>query len=217
MSLESNAIQWVSGYGWLILASDGDDRIRARAISRAMGGADVAYISYAHDEGDSLLADMEDLGAPPGFSIDLRQDSIEVIEELLKQAALIVLESGQTTDDVYADLLQSGAIDLLLAAYQRGAVILIEGVCASLFGTWFVADDRQLQEGFGWISDMFVLHGISDSQKSEVVSSLLTMEPRAATIALGSGTAVVFGGSGQIEVWGDANAAITFGEQFHQE
>src|SRR5690349_1773009 len=113
-------LSWPEGSGWLVL-SGGDmagSPLRAQALTRAIADGNVIYISLADDEGESLQEDMEDLGASAGYILNLEDEEDDAIAKQLKDASLIVIESGDNINALYR-LMEGAVIDGLKAAYER--------------------------------------------------------------------------------------------------
>lgn len=205
-------LRWIDGNGWLVFAGgatkEGD--VRARALARLDAGGAVAYISLANDGGDALLDDMEDLGAPTGFILDVLHEPSGVVEEQLKSVAMVVIEGATSIDSLYRALSES-VIEAIRAAYERGALILLEGLAINLFGTWLMSDDGVIYEGLGWVHEAFLEPNVTSAQDSRAVQDVLMSQPKAIAIAIGESSALALGGDGTLEVWGDKQVTISLG------
>jgi len=206
--------RYPDGMGWLILSGGHTtgSPIRAHTIERAGKDGDTAYISFAEDTGDTLLEDMQDLGAQAGFIIDMRDDNA-TIRKQLEEAGIVVVESGDSLDDMYSILLD-GLADALLYAYQKGATVLLEGRVAALFGKWYLGDDGQVADGFGWVEDTFILPGLTSIQQAPSVQNMLVIQPEAIALTVAAGSAFVIGTMKQVETWGEQKVTISLGSGY---
>ncbi|MCA9912840.1 MAG: hypothetical protein KC496_05810 [Anaerolineae bacterium] len=215
MTEEAQILKYVSGKGWLVFSggNTAGSEIRAQALARAGGYGTTVYISLADDGGDSLMDDLRDLGARSGYFIDLDYDSPEEIEEQMKLASFIVIETGSSLDALY-HALKGTALEQIQQAYQRGAVVLLEGLAINLFGRWVVSDDGELLEGFNWVQNAFIepeSMGIDDSRAVQAVLSEIA-DAVAINIALGS--ALVLGEGGQLQLWGERQVTLSLGSNY---
>jgi hypothetical protein len=212
-------LQYLSGKGWLIFSGGNTvgSEIRAQAIARAKTYGITAYISKADDEGDSLLDDMVDLGARTGYFIDLEYDDPEEMLEQLKTASLIAIEIGSSLNELY-HALSGAALEGIKQAYERGGVVLIEGLAVNLFGRWFVSDEGEILDGFNWVLNAFIEPESTGIEDSRAVQTVLQQFEDAIAINIASGSALVVGGEGQVEIWGeDKNVTISLGRGYTAE
>lgn len=211
--MSDNTLQYISGKGWLIFS--GGNRAgsptRAKALTRASGFGTTVYISLADDGGDALMDDMEDLGGRTGYFIDLLYDQPETIKEEMEAATMVVIEVGSSIDALY-NALQGAPLATILAAYQRGAVILIEGLAVNLFGRWVVSDSGDLLDGFDWVKNTFIEPESTSATESRAVQAVLNQIDDAMAVNIGVGSALVLGQS-QVEVWGD-EVTISLGRTY---
>lgn len=214
--MNPEVLQYPAGLGWLIF-SGGDDagsEIRAHALTRAKTYGVTAYISFADDDGDALMDDLEDLGARAGYFIDPLYDQPEDVEERLSTASMIVIQPGSSIDELY-NALQGAAESGLRQAYERGAVILFEGLAGNLFGRWIVSDEGDIVDGFGWIRNAFIEPESSGIEDSRAVQAVLEELEDVIAINIAAGSALVLGYDRQIEVWGDPpRVTISLGRRF---
>lgn len=211
-------LNWIEGRGWLVFSggeSPGSP-LRAQALTRAKPQGGVAYISLADDRGDALLADMDDLGAPYGYMIDIEHEDDDAIIEQLNEASVIVVETGDSLNEL-ASLLPGAAQTGMRQAYERGAVILVEGLAANLFGHIVVTDGGELIEGMDWVKNALIepaAHGIEDSR---AVQLALNENDEAIAISIAGGSALALGPAGQIELWGEQQVTISLGRAYTDE
>jgi hypothetical protein len=213
---DSLALQWVTGEGWLILAGapDAGSAIRAKALGRLRPRGGVAYIGLSDISADAIMDDLDDLGAPTGYLVDLLAEDDDDIFELLNEASMIVLDGREPVTRLL-DALRGPAILGMLEAYRQGAVIYAEGSSAALFGLHWLDRIGTLQEGMGWLNDALVIPAdISRDQLNAVAAPVFRQHPRTLAFALPDGSAVALGPEGFAEVWGDSPVAITLGPGF---
>lgn len=207
---------WLKGEGWLVF-SGGDDAmstIRTAALARlkeADGG--VAYISLRPDGGEAMLDDMEDLGAPTGYIINPASDEPATLHKLLHEASLIAIQSDESLDELQR-VLEGGVLEGIRSGYERGAVILLEDLATSVFGRFFITDGGQMGDGFNWVTNVFILPGITSLQDSEMAQTILTHMPDAVVIGIGVGSALALGPGGQIETWGEQQITVALGQRY---
>lgn len=215
MTEQNPLLRYLSGRGWLVFSggNTAGSEVRAQALSRARVFGTVAYISLAEDGGDSLMDDMEDLGARAGYFVDLQYDESEDIIEQLQAASLIVIEVGSSVDVLYKAI-QGAAVKGIRDAYTRGAIILVEGLAANLFGRWVVSDHGQLLEGLNWIENAFIEPESLGAEDSRAVRAVLNEMADAVAINLAPGSALALGPDGQVEVWGQKEVTISLGRQY---
>ena len=132
---EAAPFNWRSANGWIVLSGHADylSEIRARALSRAIAGGAIAYISLADDMGDALMDDMAELGATTGYLVDLEENDNNEVYERLSTAAMIVLQADGAAD-LLMQLLRRTAVHALKEALNRGGLILFEGDAAAVAG-----------------------------------------------------------------------------------
>lgn len=214
--MSENTLQYKSGRGWIILSGGqtSGSPIRAKTLTRAREYGITAYISSADDGGDSLLDDMEDLGARSGYFIDPEFDEAEDIIEEMKTASVIVIEVGSSLNNLY-DLLRGATIEGIKQAYERGGVVLIEGLATNLFGRWVLSDEGEIIEGLNWIQNAFIEPQSTGAEDSRAVQTVLNEIADAVAINIASGSALALGPDGSVEVWGEEKSVtISLGRKF---
>ncbi|MDQ7026534.1 MAG: hypothetical protein Q9P44_13375 [Anaerolineae bacterium] len=217
--MAEKSLKYLSGRGWLVLSGGhtSGSPIRAQALARARAYGATAYISLADDSGDALMDDLEDLGARSGYFVDLEYDTPEEMKEQLEAASFIVIEVGSSIDALYHALKQEAVMGIR-AAYERGAVILIEGLAANLFGRWILSDGGDLLEGLNWLENTFIEPESSGIADSRAVQMVMTRISDAIAVNIMAGSALVLGSDNQVEVWGQENSVtISLGRSFSSE
>jgi hypothetical protein len=211
-------LNWQAGYGWLVFSGgwNYDSDLHAEVLARANSDGAIAYISFADDGGDALLNDMEELGAPTGFMIDVRHETEVSVIKQLEDIAIIVIESGDSIDEMY-NTLTTVIVQGILEAYQAGALILVEGLAINLFGRWVVSDGGEILDGLNWVENTFLEPNVTSAEDSHAVQDILTEYGDAIAIEIGSGSALALGINGQIEILGERQVTISLGKQYRQD
>ncbi len=213
----NNVLQWRDGRGWLVLSGGHvqESDVRAQAIGHIDADGGVAYISFGNniEMTEVLMNDMQDLGAPPGYFVDVLTEDDDTIRSKLGEASLIVVEAGVNNADVRSALL-GAAVEGMQTAFENGAVILLEGSSASVFGTWILLETGEIRQGIGWLSHMFVLPGVTAVAQSEAGKAALEEESSALALGIGAGSALALGPDGEVEPWGEREVTIALGRSY---
>jgi hypothetical protein len=208
-----NVFHWIDGRGWLVL-SGGPDRageLRALALERAAADGGVAVISIAGvDAGEKLLDDLADLGAPSGYLVDLASEDDETIQSKLAEAGMVIIEGGATASEVRSSL-YGAAIAGIQKAYENGAVILVEGTSAMVFGEWVRQASGELTAGLDWVQSALILLG---ADVAEQAKKALVSQPEAIAVGIGVGSALALGPDGEIEPWGKKEITVLLGSKY---
>lgn len=217
--MSEKTLNYLAGRGWIILSggNTAGSPIRASALARAREYGITAYISTADDGGDSLLDDMEDLGARSGYFIDPEFDEAEDIIAEMKTASLIIVEVGNSIDSLLK-ILKGSALEGMKQAYERGAIVLIEGLAVNLFGRWLITDEGNIADGFNWINNAFIEPQSTGVDDSRAVRAVLNEIADAVAINIDSGSAIALGPEGAVEVWGEEKkVTISLGSKYIKE
>ncbi len=212
----NNVLQWRDGRGWLILSGGhlSESEIRAKAIGHVDADGGVAYISFGGNaEAEILLSDMQDLGAPPGYLVDVLSEDDETIRAKLGEASLIVVSSTSNIADIRSALM-GAAVEGMQTAFENGAVVLLEGNSAAVFGAWMLLETGEIRQGIGWLSQMFVLPGVTAVAQSEAGRTALAEEASALALGIGEGSALALGPDGEVEPWGEQQVTIALGRSY---
>src|SRR5690606_1627156 len=207
--------QWLDGRGWLILSGGADvgGEVRAAALSRASADGGIACIALSSDPaaGDHLLDDVEDLGAPSGYLVDVAAEDDQTVQTKLGEASVIILLTDGTAEAVRSAL-KGAAIEGIQTAYQNGAVVLAEGACAMAFGGYLVTPGGSVAPGLGWLASSLVLPGVESA--AEQAKDLLAVQPNGIAVGIGVGSALALGPDGQVETWGKGPVTVALGADF---
>ena len=213
----NNVLQWRDWRGWLVLSGGHvlESDVRAQAIGHIDADGGVAYISFGNniEVTEVLMNDMQDLGAPPGYFVDVLTEDDDTIRSKLGEASLIVVEAGENSADVRSALL-GAAVEGMQTAFENGAVILLEGNSASVFGTWILLETGEIRQGIGWLSQMFILPGVTAVAQSEAGKAALEEESSALALGIGEGSALALGPDGEVEPWGEREVTIALGRSY---
>jgi hypothetical protein len=213
---QNNVLRWHDGRGWLILSGGCDSLsdVRASTLGRASADGGVAYITLGGQSGfgEKALADMEDLGAPPGYLVDVLTEDDETITAKLSEAGIVVIEGDADLDDLRSGLI-GAAIDGIQTAFQNGAVVLAEGSAATVFGAWVLESD-ELTAGFEWLENSLIMPGITSIAESAIAQDVLLRQPGAIAIGIGEGSALALGPDGEVEPWGLRQVTVALGKEY---
>jgi len=213
----NNVLRWLDGRGWLVLSGGGANLsdIRAQALSRGAADGGVAYVSLSGQTSDAekVLADMEDLGAPPGYLVDILSEDDQTIQSILADAGMVVIEGSGTVDDLRSSLIGAAA-DGIQVAYQNGAIVLAEGRAAVVFGAWVLRDSGDVTSGLEWLENALIVLGITSVAQSVEAQSVLLLQPDALAVGIGAGSALALGPDGEVETWGEQQVTIALGKDY---
>lgn len=204
-----SVFHWLDGNGWLIFSGGADDDIRALALSRLAADGGVACVTLEGDV-DRLLDDVADLGAPSGFLVDVFGEDDATIHNQLAQAGMVII-AGETNPFEVRGALRGAALDGIQAAYENGAVILVEGESCEAFGAWMLTDD-EAEAGLEWLIGALLLVGVENV--APYAKPLLDAQPTAIAIAVMPGSALALSGEGQVEIWGAREVTVALGSAY---
>lgn len=209
-------IEWIAGDGWLVLAggtAESND-LRVEALHRIGLDRGFAYLGLNEAAGDAEIADLEDLGAPTGYLVNVLIEDDETIRRSLRDVGLIVVD-GEADPRRMLDSLRGAAAEAMREAYEHGTLILAEGPVASVFGACLVDENGTLVDGLGWISDTLILPGHGQhSEVREIARGVFDRRPHTLAIGISNGSALALGPSAKLEIWGDNPVALTLGPGF---
>lgn len=213
----NNVLQWRDGRGWLVLSGGyvPESDVRAQAIGHIDADGGVAYISFGSnaESAETLMNDLQDLGAPAGYFVDVLSEDDDTIRSKIGEASLIVVEPGASSADMRSALM-GAAVEGMQTAFENGAVILLEGKSASIFGAWMLLETGEIRQGIGWLSQMFILPGVTEVAQSEQGKEALKEEASALAVGIGEGSALALGPDGEVEPWGERQVTIALGRSF---
>ena len=206
-------ISWLESNGWLALSGAADRRseIRAQALSRANADGAIAYISLAGDMGDALMDDLAELGAPTGYLVDLADSDNNAIHERLRAAGMIVIEPGEDIRQLKRLMSQTVA-HALKEALNHGALILFEGLAATLAGEYIVQSNG-MAKGLKFVRNVYIASDVSSVLETQAAQKVYLAQPEAALIAIDRGAALVLGPNQHIETWGKPQIVFRLGSE----
>jgi hypothetical protein len=211
------ALQWQDGRGWLVLAGStpASDAVRGRALAIVAADGGIAYLATRGVDAaaEQIMSDMEDLGAPTGYLVDVLSEDDSEIQNKLAEASMVVIGGDSSVTNVRSALL-GAAIAGIQRAFENGAVVLAEGPGAMAFGAWLLQDDDQMNTGLGWLRSGLIVPGIASVSESPVTRVVIAAQPAAIAIGIGTGSALALGPDGQVEPWGEQQVSIALGPSF---
>lgn len=215
MTAINDLLRWPDGLGWLVL-SGGDDtgsELRARALRLiALNDGAIAYIGISESSADATLDDLEDLGAPTGYLVNVMMEDDDTLHNQLESAGMVMIDADEPTEALRSSLV-GAADDAIRAAHLRGAVVLAEGANAALFGARLAAGDR-LKKGLDWLANALILPGVVSLAESPVAQQALSEDDGAIVVGIGAGSALALGPGGLIETWGARQVTIALGRAY---
>lgn len=208
-------LRWREGQGWLVLSGgvDHGSHIRALVLQRATAEGGVAYISLNATAESAALDDMEDLGAPTGYLVDVLAEDDQTVRTRLAEAGIIVIEDTTSLESLRSGLF-GAAVEGMQAAFERGAIILAEGAGAAVMGAWVLRESGQLAVGLKWLENALIVPGMTSLAESPAARAALVSEPTALALGIGIGSALALGPDGLIETWGKRAIIITLGRSY---
>ncbi len=200
---------WLDGRGWLVFSGGESDEGRATALGRMAADGGVACVSFA-DDPDYLLDDLADLGSPPAYLVDVFGEDDQTVHDQLAQAGMIVVEGGASALEIRGAL-RGPALEGMQAAYENGALILLEGTGAAAFAAWLL-EDEAVEAGLEWLIGALVLVGVRNAAPD--AKPVLDTQPTAIAVAVMSGSALALGPDGEIETWGQSEVTVALGAAY---
>lgn len=213
----SSVLRWLDGRGWLVLAGGGSQfdsgEVRSLALGRAAADGGVACVPLSADPyaGDRLLDDIDTLGAPSSYLVDVLSEDDVTVQARLSEASVIVVESAPTVEDARSALI-GAALDGIQAAFVNGAVVLVEGTCAAILGSWILNAEGRVIPGVEWLEGSLVL--ASSQDVAERARPVLDEQPAAVVLGIEPGSAIALGPDGQIEVWAARQVKLVLGSAY---
>lgn len=209
--MDHQVLRWLDGEGWLVFSGGNDalSTIRSAALARMEAEGDVVYLGVDDSAADELIDDMGELGAPAGYLVNVLTEDDDTIRSYLGDAGLIVVPDALPPAE-WKSVLSGAAIAGIQHAYEHGAVVLIEGAAASVFGQLFVVVN-QGTEGFDWLNGAFLVTGVSSISEAPLAREILAAEAASIAVGIGVGSGLAVGPHGQVETWGNRQVTIALG------
>ncbi len=211
MAIE-DILHWSSGIGWIILSGGTSfgGEVRAQVLRRIKSSGGVAYLGFDEDSSDETLDDMEDLGAPTGYLVNIVAEDDQTIREQLEDASLIMIDDSVSAE-AWRDTLPGAAAEGILAALETGTIVLAEGRGAVALGQFMLDEAGKLTRGLGWLENLLILPEVTRIADSEAARQTLDLEPSAVALGIGVESALALGPDGVLEVLGRGQVAIGLG------
>ena len=179
--------------------------VRASVLTHSNPGP-IAYLALSDDLQEALLTleDMESLGAPTGYIVEIR-DEIDTAAALLSEASLIVLEESLPASAI-VDTLSGDLDELLSAVHENGATLLAEGNSATAFGRW-ISEAEEVLPALAWLENTSVTTGEDERSKALTLADI--------RLHIATESALALGPNGEIQLWGNQDVRITLGSEFY--
>src|SRR5690606_38191474 len=117
-------------------------------------------------------------------------------------------------DSLYL-MLRGATIEGIREAYERGGVVLVEGLETNLFVCLVLSDEGEIIEGLKLVLNAFIEAQSTGAYDSLYVQIVLNDIAEAVAINVSSGSALALGPDGAVEVWGeDQNVTISLGRKY---
>lgn len=204
-------LRWLDGRGWIALAGRASDVVRAHALSVAAADGGVAYVTFKDASyAEAMMLDMDDLGAPAGYLVNLETEDATTIYNRLAEASVIVIGDLADAETLYARL-EGAASAGIRVAFEHGAVVLAEGAAAAALGAWIATADDELIPGLGWLENALILPGAVSAGESEIARAALAAQPSALAVGIGAESALALGPDGEVEAWGEGHVTVVLG------
>lgn len=213
----NNVLRWRDGRGWLVFSGAvGRDAIRAAALGRASADGSLALVcTGSPDRCEQALDDLEDLGAPSGYLVDVLSEADDTIREKLTEAGIIVV-TGVEDARAGRSALMGAAAEGMMAAFANGALILLEGWAAAAAGAWLMIPEDESLAGLSWLQAAIIIPGTANASELPPVRSALGRHPDSIAVGIGGESALALGPDGEVEIWGQRQISIVLGSDYHR-
>ena len=217
--------QWPAGEGWLILSGGNVDplavgEIETLALAKALPGEALAYVFAAGDieTADRHLAALEDAGAPTGYLVDVQTEDDVTVRAQLAEAGLIILSDGDNAGALRGGL-SGAALAGITDAYARGVPLLAIGTAAVIFGQKYAggASGQVIRDGLAWLEHSLIVPHYRAESDAVIVRDRLIQTPELYALTLGFDSALVLGGNGRVELWGEQQIGVTLGPDYRPD
>ncbi len=206
--------RYPEGRGWIVLSGGADDGsvIRAQALRRAKAEGGSAYLVMRDDDADATLDDMDDLGAPTGYQVNLSTEDDATIRSLIREASVVVINSTAAPRELLGGL-RGAAEESLREALADGAVLLFEGSSAALLGAHWFDSDGVARDGLHWLRNSVI---VTQRDTINTARQFVEVTPTAFLVDIALGSALALGEAGAIEIWGERRVTIALGRDYQQ-
>lgn len=215
--IDKSVLQWEDGSGWLVFSGGPSElsEVRAAALGRIQADGGIAYIGVDEDSAEDLIEDIGELGGPTGYLVNVLAEDDDTIKSQLEDSAMIVIPAEIDIERMKS-VLSGAALDGIKNAFQRGAVLLVEGELIGMFGAVFVVENQGIP-GFDWLKGAFIVPQITSIDDSPVAREILNAGAATLAVGVGVGSALALGPSGEVEAWGQGHITLTLGRDMMQE
>jgi hypothetical protein len=128
---------------------------------------------------------------------------------------MIVIVGDETTDSY---TIRSGLVGAaqrgIQQAYAQGAVILVEGNAAQVFGQWSLNPEYKLVPALEWLENTIVIAGKESVAEAPGVRTALYDQPEAVALGLMPGSGLAFGPDGELQPWGEQKVSVALGRAY---
>ncbi len=200
----------------MLAGGENSSEISALSLGRLAADGGIAYVMFGgqHQEAvEQILADMDDLGSPPGYLVDVMTEDDETIRHRLGDAGMIVISGGESVDQLRNGLL-GAAIEGIKTAFENGAIVLAQGLSVMLFGNWVILNNGEYASGLEWLENGLILPAVTSIANDPQAKNLLALEPAAIAAGIGVDSALALGPNGELEIWGDREVTIALGKDY---
>jgi len=187
--------------------------VEAKMLGHTVSQGPVAYIWAASDleTADQHMESLRDLGARTGYLVDVLTEEDDLLFRQLNEAGVIILGDGPQTETLRQALVGT-ALRGIEDAFSRGATVYAVGWSAALFGSYTVDNDT-LIPGFNWLAQSIIMPTHTPPE-ADGLRGWVRQVPNGYGLGLGQGSALAFGPTGEVEVWGSAAITVSLGRHF---
>jgi len=228
MSLtRAGPLQWRAGAGWLVLAGGGSwreaetDEVDATALGWADLDRPMAIMPTAGStvaEAEALLDYYVELGGPTGYVVPIF-DATDAQKadncQLLREAGFVHISDGSETVNLVRALRESPAVEALVSAFERGAVVMGVGAGAAALGTWVVNPQpgagpsrRAAEPGLDWLNSIIVAPHFEGTEAAHQLRHLLNQKPNCLGIGIPDRVGLNLGPSGEVQNVGPGQVTV---------
>jgi len=219
-------LQWRAGMGWLMLAGGGSwqEDETGEVDAAALGWADLdrpmAVLPTAGSstiDAEALLDYYADLGGPNGYVVPIFDVAGARLTEncrLLEEAGLIYVSDGPKVATLVRALRGSPAVQALVRAFERGAVIVGMGTGAAALGAWIVDPEHsssgasRAEPGLAWLNNIVVAPHFEGTEVAHRLRDLLDLKPNCLGLGIPDRVALGLGPSGEVENIGPGQVTV---------
>jgi hypothetical protein len=209
-SVLSDLLRRPAGKGWLVLTGGPvpEDLIHRALALVGQAGSLAAVVPAASDlqKAESQLRGWTDASGWSGRVADC--ESPAVLEDVLLEAALILLPELSGSEAYLRALETTDAGEYLLAALDAGVVVVAEGQAAEAMGAYIgpAVTTDSVVPALGWLPGVVLQAHFTD----QIPFPFAGKRKNLFRIGLPEGVAIAMGPDGEREIWGEGQPTITF-------